>query len=67
MTLNECSTNRAIAFMQKSVKEDRPFFIQISHYAVHSDLVYNEDAFEEVSNWSAGEVHRNRAYAAMVQ
>ena len=59
-------TNRAIDFMQKSVKEERPFFIQISHYAVHSDLVYNEDAFEEVGNWPAGEVHQNRAYAAMV-
>ena len=59
-------TDRAIDFMQKSINEERPFFIQISHYAVHSDLVYNEDAFEEVGNWPAGEVHQNRAYAAMV-
>ena len=59
-------TNRAIDFMQKSIKKKRPFFVQISHYAVHSDLVYNEDAFAEVGNWPAGEVHQNRAYAAMV-
>lgn len=59
-------TNRAIDFMQKSLKEERPFFIQISHYAVHSNLVYNEEAFDEVGNWPDGKVHQNRAYAAMV-
>ena len=29
-------------------------------------LFTTKNAFEEVSNWPTGEVHQNRAYAAMV-
>ena len=34
-------TKRAVKFMRESVEKEQPFFVQISHYAVHSDIVYS--------------------------
>ena len=31
-------TDRAISFMEKHSKARRPFYLQISHYAVHVDV-----------------------------
>ena len=59
-------TARAIDFMQGSIKNKKPFFVQISHYALHSDLVYSEDTFATTSLREVGQLHHNRAYAAMV-
>ena len=60
-------TSRAIDFIEDSLVKEQPFFLQLSHYAVHSNLVYSEDSFKEVGNWEKGELHLNRAYAAMVR
>ena len=60
-------TARAIDFMQDSIKNERPFFVQISHYALHSDLVYSVDTYARTLLRKAGQLHNDRAYAAMVE
>ena len=59
-------TARAIEFMRTSLQQGHPFFIQISHYAVHSDLVYNEATYARMPQPSNKQLHQNRAYAAMI-
>ena len=60
-------TERAIDFIRSSIEADRPFFIQLSHYAVHSDLVYSEATYDAVGKREPGTLHSNQAYAAMVE
>ena len=60
-------TNRAIEFMKESAKKNQPFFMQISHYAVHSNIEYSEESFEHFADQSPGDLHKNRGYAAMVR
>ena len=60
-------TDRAIEFMKESAEKDQPFFMQISHYAVHSNIEYSEESFEHFSDQSPGDLHKNRGYAAMVR
>lgn len=58
---------RAIGFMRESTDAQRPFFVQLSHYAVHSSLVYSEASYTATASQQPGQVHHNRAYAAMIQ
>ena len=60
-------TDRGIAFMQAQVQAGRPFFLQLSHYAVHSDIVYKEASLEDVQSREPGQVHTHAGYAAMMQ
>ena len=59
-------TERAVEFMTESVTREAPFFLQISHYALHSNLAYRQKSFEEVSSQIPGSLHQNLAYAAMM-
>ena len=59
-------TDKTISFINKSVKEERPFFVQLSHYAVHSDLVYSNESYSEMLLDKPGNKHDNIAYAAMM-
>ena len=38
-------TNRAIEFIVSCKKEKRPFYLQISHYAVHSNIESKEKSY----------------------
>lgn len=60
-------TARAIEFMRDSVDKDQPFFLQLSHYAVHSNIVYSESSYENVGKREKGKLHNNQAYAAMIE
>ena len=60
-------TKRAIAFMRESTENKQPFFLQLSHYAVHSSIVYSEASFADVGLREKGKLHKNQGYAAMVQ
>jgi arylsulfatase A len=59
-------TERAIAFIQASVAEESPFFLQLSHYALHSNIVYREESYTEIGEASENAGHTDRGYAAMV-
>ena len=59
-------TARAVDFIRDSLRQERPFFIQISHYALHSDLVYSEATHAATRERAKGTLHQNPAYAAMI-
>ena len=58
-------TERGMAFMQEQAGAGTPFYLQLSHYAVHSpveSLTASQRKFEE---HSAGERHKDVEFAAM--
>lgn len=59
-------TDKTIEFIKDSFEEDRPFFVQLSHYALHSNLVYSKESYNEMKKIKPGKTHYDLAYAAMV-
>lgn len=59
-------TRRAIAFLEEVTASERPFFVQLSHYAVHSNIEYSADSHALFSDRPLGELHSNTGYAAML-
>ena len=60
-------TNRSLSFMEKQVMNKKPFFLQISHYAVHSDLVSRKEIFDKYKDKNRGVYHENPSIAAMTE
>ena len=59
-------TDRSISFIEEAIDSNRPFYLQLSHYAVHSDLVYSNESFAEMVLEQPGEIHTDTSYAAMI-
>jgi arylsulfatase A-like enzyme len=62
--LTDRLTTEAIAFIRANT--DRPFFLYLSHYAVHTPLRAKPDLVEHYQGKSATGGHDNPIYAAMV-
>ena len=60
-------TNRANAFMEQSVTAGKPFYVQLSHFAVHSPYEALNKTIESCSRRNAGKYHNNIKYAAMTE
>lgn len=60
-------TDRAIAFMEKHSKARRPFYLQISHYAVHVDVQARQETIDKYQVKATGEIHQIPAFAAMTE
>ena len=60
-------TRRARAFMEEQVKADRPFFLQLSHYAVHLAVFFRQATYDDVLEWEKGEKHFIPSFAAMLK
>lgn len=58
-------TQRALSFIKENKKNDTPFFLQISHYAIHSDIIAREKTYEKFKNKAPGKIHENIGLAAM--
>ena len=59
-------TDEALAFMKSN--RDRPFFMYLSHYAVHTPLQAPEELVRKYqARIDAGEEGKNAVYAAMVE
>lgn len=58
-------TEKAKAFMKAQSKAERPFYLQVSHYAVHLDIFYRQETLKAVEDWTAEERHDFPAFAAM--
>ena len=59
-------TERTIDFIKEAQSQDRPFFVQLSHYAVHSDIVYSAESYAEMQGTPKGTTHKDVGYAAMI-
>ena len=60
-------TERAIRFINSSHKKKKPFFLQISHYAIHSDLVMKKETYKKYKNKIPGKTHDNIGLASMTE
>ncbi|MGL6260820.1 sulfatase [Vibrio sp. WXL210] len=58
-------TQRGIEFIEQSVAAQSPFFLQISHYAVHSPIQSRPSSMDKFESLTAGRVHQQADYAAM--
>ena len=58
-------TKKAIDFIEKNKKENTPFYLQISHYAIHSDIYAREMTYEKFNIKKPGENHDNIGLASM--
>ena len=56
---------RAIAFMRKSVKEERPFYAQLFHYAVHRPTATKAVSEKKFGTLEKGKRHKNAPFAGM--
>jgi len=60
-------TERAIRFITKSHINKNPFYLQISHYAIHSNLIMKKKTFLKYKNKKPGKIHDNVGLAAMTE
>lgn len=60
-------TQRAEDFMRECSDEGRPFYVQVSHYAMHLKIFYRQETLETVKQRPVGEVHRDPGFAAMTE
>ena len=58
-------TSRACEFLEERAASGGPFYLQISHYAVHLDIFYREQTLQEVLSWGPGKKHYYPPFAAM--
>lgn len=63
--LTDRLTNEGIDFINKH--KNRPFFLYMTYYTVHTPLQGKEDLIKKYQNKSTSEYHKNATYAAMVE
>lgn len=63
----ETLTARAGNFMERQVRSNTPFYLQISHYATHVDIQANESTLDKYWRKEPGKVHANPGFAAMLE
>jgi arylsulfatase A-like enzyme len=56
-------TERAIEFMEK--QKEGPFYVQLSHYAVHTPVEGSDESINRFKKMQAGDRHSDATYAAM--
>ena len=60
-------TQRACDFMRQACEAKQPFYVQLSHYAVHLDVYSTEDSLARVRQRGVGAKHNDAAFAAMTE
>ena len=60
-------TEKATQFMEENAKENKPFYLQISHYAVHASIQSKEETYFKQSKKPLGAQHINPGFAAMTE
>lgn len=60
-------TERACQAILDAHQQSRPFYVQISHYAVHLDIVYKQETLDRVKQREKGGVHDIAEFAAMTE
>jgi arylsulfatase A-like enzyme len=58
-------TKRTCAFMEQEAKAGNPFFVQVSHYAVHLDIFHREQSLAKARATKLGRKHSMPEFAAM--
>ena len=58
-------TNKAIEFITSNISNKTPFYLQISHYAVHTNIESTEKSFNRLKDKPKGVQQKDIGYAAM--
>jgi len=58
-------TERGIRFMEENVKAGKPFYLQLSHYAVHAPVQSRQESIDRFSDVLPGSIHEDPNYAGM--
>ncbi len=58
-------TDRAVEFLERKVKAEQSFFLQVSYYADHLDFKSNPKTLEKYKNLPPGEQHSDPVFAGM--
>lgn len=58
-------TDRALSYLDGRVGSGTPFYLQLSHYAVHATIQTTQASYDSYAGVPAGANHDNRHYAAM--
>ena len=58
-------TDKAIEFIDSSKEEEKPFYLQISHYAVHSNVESKEKSYSVLKDKPIGAQQKDLGFAAM--
>ena len=51
--------------MENNVIDNKPFFLQLSHYAVHASLQMRNESLNKFQNKEKGQYQKNSGFAAM--
>lgn len=65
--LTDRLTTEATKFIEDQQKNANPFFLYLTHYAVHAPIQGRSDLVQKYKGKTKGEHHRNATYAAMVE
>lgn len=60
-------TNRACGFIEQQVISGNPFYLQLSHYAVHLGITYTEESLKNYNSKKSGDKHFIPEFAAMTE
>ncbi|MBK1878693.1 sulfatase [Pelagicoccus mobilis] len=58
-------TSRAIDFIEKQAEANTPFYLQLSHYAVHSPTEARRESIQRFNSVAKGKRHKDAEFAAM--
>ncbi|MEM1068263.1 MAG: sulfatase-like hydrolase/transferase [Planctomycetota bacterium] len=58
-------TDNALHFIERNHHRKMPFYLQVSHYAVHLDIFYNEKTLDDTLKRAPGQKHTMPEFAAM--
>jgi arylsulfatase A len=58
-------TDRAINFISSCKSEKKPFYLQISHYAVHTNIESKERSYDRLKDKPIGAQQKDTGFAAM--
>jgi len=60
-------TERAGKFMEKQVDAGNPFYLQVSHYAVHLGITYTQKSLDKYKKLNPSKIHHIPEFAAMTE
>ena len=60
-------TKKSIDFIERQAKNNSPFFLQVSHYAIHTNIMTTEKVYNKYLKKEPSEIHNNAGFAGMIE
>ena len=59
-------TEKSVKFLEECAQKDVPFYLQLSHYATHKEIISTEESYNRFNALPRGKYHDMPTYAAML-